>query len=329
MSRTLVSSLGLGVAAAALTGGTGGLAAPLAAGLAGGVAGNLATDVFKALDRRIAERFLDGWSGIDENHHIERALRLAQIDALRITLKRFDDARATDQDPVRRSMANWFSHALAAFLKTETKVTQAVAFAKDGGLTPDERGIRAAVLEALPQAFDESLAARRAAGDRNAILASLVQLRTAVEAGVLAEIQLRTLPEGEAPPTMFRAAFDGSGFADGWFDMFLRDAAAKLKDGGAFAEIWNAEQTALIKAIVRAQGDVLSRIDDAIIGMRASLQRSSKTPPNFLSRPKRWRRPLPNWSPNGKACRSTPCGRFSPPWASIRAGSRAIRSRRN
>jgi len=52
--RTLLSCLSLGFAAAATTG-VGAVGA-----VAGSIAGNLGTDLFRALDRGVAERFLDG-----------------------------------------------------------------------------------------------------------------------------------------------------------------------------------------------------------------------------------------------------------------------------
>jgi hypothetical protein len=53
---------------------------------------------------------------------------------------------------------------------------------------------------------------------------------------------------------------------DGWFDLFIRDAADRIKhagtkDGGAFEKIWNAEQLAVVKAITEANAAVLGRLD--------------------------------------------------------------------
>ena len=255
--RTLLSCLGLGLAATALTG-THGLAGPLVASLAESTAGNLATDIFKALDRRAAERFLAGWSSIDENQHVERALRLAQINGLRAVLGRFDAARAGDPQIARQQEAERFSALLKRFLHREAKATQTPDFAQ---VSADEQAIRRKVLDALPEAFDQSLAARRATGDPSALLVSWAQLRAAVEAAVWEEIRSQTLAQGEAFPPVFEAAFTGTGFPEGWFDLFVRDAASKLKEGTEFERIWHAEQLALVKALAQAHTEVLGRID--------------------------------------------------------------------
>ena len=128
-------------------------------------------------------------------------------------------------------------------------------------MAPDEHATRRTVLDALPDAFDQGLATRRATGDRSALIDSLAQVRATVEAAVLAEIRLRTLVEGEDVPPLFLAAFEGTNFPEGWFDLFVRDAASKIKAGDDFERIWNAEQLALVKAIAQAQTEILDRID--------------------------------------------------------------------
>lgn len=264
MSRTLLSCLALGLGAAALA--APGLAlAPVAGSfagsIAGGVAGNLATDLFKALDRRTAERFLDGWSGIDENHQVDRALRVAHVNALRAILKRFDQSRATDVELARRAQADRFSLALAKFLEAELSATRTSEFAMGAGVDGDDHAVRLVVLRALPEVFDRSLAARRATRDRQAMVESVGRLRAAIEAAVLEEVRRWTLDEYEPFPALFLSAFEGAGSSDGWFDLFVRDAAAKIKEDDAFERVWNAEQLALTKALAEAHTAVLGRID--------------------------------------------------------------------
>ncbi|MDR3517241.1 MAG: tetratricopeptide repeat protein [Azospirillaceae bacterium] len=259
MSRNLIPLATLAVSAALTATGN-----PLAGAVAGGLAGNLATDLFKFLHRRVGERFFDGWSGVDENHHVTRALRLAQINALRAVLTDFTAATAGDPDIARQHEARRFTEVLTDFLDRETKAAQAGAFTADEDRA---QAIRYEVLQALPDAFDQGLAARRTAQDRPAILDSLKQVQTVVEAGVLAEIRLQTLgPDGATHdrfagfPPMFGACFAGTDDRDGWFGLFVRDAAAKIKDDGEFERIWNAEQVALVKAIVQADTEVLQEI---------------------------------------------------------------------
>jgi tetratricopeptide (TPR) repeat protein len=70
--------------------------------------------------------------------------------------------------------------------------------------------------------------------------------------------------------------FTGTNTTAGWFDLFLRDAADRIKttdgkDNGAFEKIWNAEQIALIKAITEAHTAILERIEQAIEDQRAGI----------------------------------------------------------
>jgi tetratricopeptide (TPR) repeat protein len=268
MLRPLAWCLGLGAAATALTLGTGGAAGPLAAALVGGVggaAGNFGHEVCKALDRRVVGKLLDGRSGIAENHVVSQALRLAQLKALGKVLERFDAARAGDRDPGRRSEAERFSAELTRFVVEQARPAELLTFAKGNEVSLRDRELRQAVLNALPDAFDQSLAARRMAGDKEAITESLRQIRQMVEAAVLAEFPLTLVSPGEELPAPFLALFAGTAVPDGWFDLFIRDAAdrikdAESKDGGAFEKIWNAEQTAMIKAIVEAHSEMLRDI---------------------------------------------------------------------
>ncbi len=282
MLRPLAWCLGLGAAATALTVGTGGGAAPLAAALVGGIAagaaGNFGHEVCKALDRRVIEKLLDGRLGIAENHVVSQTLRLAQLKALRTVLARFDAARAGDPDPRHRREADRFSEAMESFLVEQGKPANILAFAKGGELTPRDRDLRQAVLDSLPDAFDRGLAARRMAGDRMAVAESMRQIRQMVEIAVLAEFPLTLVDRTEELPAPFPVLFAGTSESDGWFDLFIRDAADRIKDaensdGGAFAKIWNAEQTALIKAIVAANAAVLERVDDRTVSIDQKIDR--------------------------------------------------------
>jgi hypothetical protein len=236
MARTILSCLGLGLAAAAATGATaafGGVGVAEAAAF-GGVAGNLATELCKVLHRPVAERWLEGRSGIDEKPPVASALRLAQLKALGVVREQFDAAWPVVTGAERFRDQERFSRALKRFLDAETKTAKRAGFRLDPDLGADESvrrdtALRDAVLNALPDVFDESLAARRDRGDDAAIRNSLTQLRTAVENAVLAEIRLRTDTPGEELPDAFLGAFRGRDVADSWFDLFVRDAAFRLK----------------------------------------------------------------------------------------------------
>ena len=124
MARAILSCLGLGLAAAAATAGVADLSADpsltlAAASALGGVAGNLTTDLFKVLHRPVAERVLQGRSGIDENHHVASALRLTQLHGLCVVLDRFDRAWPSDHDDARRQGAERFTEKLKPFVVSE------------------------------------------------------------------------------------------------------------------------------------------------------------------------------------------------------------------
>jgi hypothetical protein len=182
VARTIVSCLGLGLAAAAATAGVAGLGASTspevvaAAATLGGVAGNFLTELLKVLHRPVAERLFIGQSGIDENHHVVAALRLAQLSTLRVVLGRFDTVWPSDRDDARHQAAKRFSRALKTFLDTETASAEKADFDTGPEQATDERYIRDAVLSKLPDVFDQSLAARRAAGNNAALLESVAQL---------------------------------------------------------------------------------------------------------------------------------------------------------
>ncbi len=227
----------------------------------GGVAGNYATDLFKVLHRPVAEQWLEGRSGIDENHTVASTLRLAQLKALGIVRDRFDTTWLVISDRVNRYTASGFSYALKDFLEAETRIAEQAGFDTDRTRTSDEQALRDAVLNGLPDLFDHSLAARRAAREQTAIKESLAQVRAALEKAVLAEVCLRTTISAEDLPDEFLRAFNGSDYPETWFDLFVRDAAFRLKENPSFQRVWAAEQLALVKAITEASTVALVRIE--------------------------------------------------------------------
>ena len=230
----------------------------------GGWASNLTTDFFKILSRPVAEKFLAGHPGIDENHDVSLALRLAQLTASRAVFGRFAGVIAKDPDPEARLAVARFSEGLERFLATATAAAERGKVDEGRLLDPDEQAVRTKVLAALPDGFDDGLAARRATGEQAALLTSLEMARCAVEAAVMAEICQRVPVLPQDVPLLFRSMFAGSRFADGWFGLFIRDAAARVKQGADFERIWNAEQIALLKAIAEASAAVLNRVDAGV-----------------------------------------------------------------
>jgi tetratricopeptide (TPR) repeat protein len=197
----------------------------------------------------------------------DSALRLAQLRALATVLKRLDAALQADvRSSHRRNEAHRFSAGLAVFIAEQTESTETLGFVHEEDAT-EEAAVRRAVLDALPTAFDQSLAARRANGDHAAIVESVGQIRRVVETAVLVELRLTLLSPGEEPPAPFPALFFGVAASDGWFDFFIHDVAARIQDaraksGGAFGKIWNTEQLALVKAITEAHSAVLVEINE-------------------------------------------------------------------
>ncbi len=151
---------------------------------------------------------------------------------------------------------------LKQFLDNETAVANQASFSAALDLAADERRIRDALLSTLPDMFDQSLAARRATGDSIAVQQGLSKLRAAVAAAVLSEVRLRTGTLDHELPAAFIMAFEGTGVPDSWFDLFVRDAAFRLKEDAGFERVWNAEQLALAKAVATAHTAVLEEINE-------------------------------------------------------------------
>ncbi|MFD1704682.1 tetratricopeptide repeat protein [Methylopila henanensis] len=261
MPRVTLSCLTLGLAGAWLTRDpAAGLAMAAGGQLALGAAGGMAGDLCKAFDRHVTERWFAKRRATDENHVVEQALRKAHLHALRKTLERFDEARRDDRDETRGAQADGFSRRLADFLDAEDTVARRLAFAKAPPNDLDA-AVRTAALATLPEGYAKSLAARQAGDGQDDIRDAQRQARRLSEAAALAELRHRLLREGDDFPPLFRSAFTGEGFAQSWFDIFVLDAAATQKAGGAFAEVWQAEQVALIRSILEALSETTARID--------------------------------------------------------------------
>ncbi|MCF8481445.1 MAG: hypothetical protein K9H25_13510 [Rhodospirillum sp.] len=167
----MLSFLGLGLAAAALP--PGGLTV-VAAGTAGAMAPNLATDLYKVLDRRVAERFFDHRRGIAENNAVIRALWLSHVNALRGVLKQVTRSETLTEN------SQWFPEALDHLLKDEVAAIHGDPLADTSryDTTP----------HALIEAFNGGLTAQRATEDSTE-QDKATQLRHAVEAAVLTDLR--------------------------------------------------------------------------------------------------------------------------------------------
>ena len=262
MLKRLVACLPLAAGGAVLTAATAGAAASTGAAavlpimgalLLTGGAQHAFNKVLDASGDRL-EALFSGQAGIDENHHILWSLRAAHLKALETVLKRFDEARRSDPDTARAAEAKRFSAELKTFLATATRALKSGA-----GPASD---LEQEVFRALPPAFDAALAAR---GEKalDVSRARLVKLKSEIEEAVLAELCEATGTLAQELPTSLRTAFCAD---TGWLDLFIRDAAARLKENSHFETILAAEQRARIEVqgaeLLSAAARLEGKIDD-------------------------------------------------------------------
>jgi tetratricopeptide (TPR) repeat protein len=261
--RDTLSCAGLAVVGAALvaTAANPLTVAVVAGGVATGVAGNLAADVWRRIDRAGASKLLRGWRGIDENHVVVQALRKSHIEALRAVLRTF---RATARTAPNRSELEGFADQVEAFAKSEWKEAEKLTFYRPASLTSAEYEIRRAILNSLPANFSAALAVRRTQSEERKSAGKFEALRDAFVQGALAEIEIRTLPQGTHVPPLFAAIFLGTNVENSWFDYFMREAADRLKKENAFAAIWNAEQVSFANGLLRELTARLGRIESIV-----------------------------------------------------------------
>ncbi|MEJ0017131.1 MAG: hypothetical protein WDN25_11310 [Acetobacteraceae bacterium] len=240
------------------------------AGFIGSIAANLGTEVLGRLHR--------DWRGraraTDENHVIIRGLRAAQLAALHQVVDRFAKAWRTDHEfPGRGPTADRFERSLRAWLAREAERVPHLIL--DDTPAPDEADLarlRKAIVARLPDDFTSLLATRHGAAARKGFAA-------AAEAAVLVELCAALTPRPDEPgwrsgvpawqpgnlPPRFTDAFygedpDGAG---GWFALFIGEAAARLRAGGEFERIWNAEQIAVIRFMAEATHQDIAKLEQS------------------------------------------------------------------
>ncbi len=252
MKLQLLSCIPMAIAGAALTA-TGSdpvTVAAIAGPLLSGVAGNILSSAFGAGEEKLMKAVFHRHPGIDENHHILLALRQAHLKALAHVLSDFDSARKTDPDEKRRQESARFSAELHAFLKDAGKGVSVTS----GPVSAYERQ----VFETLPATFEKALAARGAQAPETA-LKEAEHVRADIEQAVLNEICVATATDFGLVPAMFANRFRERNH--GWFDLFVRDAAARLKENEAFKTIWTAEQIVGLKHLVEGIESGLKRLE--------------------------------------------------------------------
>lgn len=180
----------------------------------------------------------------DKNHDEARALRLAQLEALRLIIepyeKRLHEAGlelAADRDIVRQA---------SAWVRQHIGATPSL----DISLNPDvEDDLRRAVNTALT-----GLSGLRETPGAPA------DMRAAAEAAVLAEIEADV---GVLPERLTTLLKDPT---EGWFPIFARQLGQKFKNDADFNSIWTAMRLALLGSDVAAIRDDLRRLDEALFG---------------------------------------------------------------
>ena len=227
------------------------LSASMVAGtLLTGAAGNLLHKAFAGDEERVIGAIFRRNPGIDENYHILLALRQAHLKALEQVIGAFDSAWPSDSRSARRTEAERFSREAKRFLKAAGLGREAGA----GAATELEHTL----FSRLPDAFEAALAARGSQPPKSAV-AEARKAKEEIEAAALGELLAETgTMEADLPPS-FPNAFAGQP-RDGWFDLFVRDGAARLKANPGFRSIWTAEQIVRIGHHVDRLGELLRSI---------------------------------------------------------------------
>ena len=265
-----LSCLGMAVAGVALTA-TATAAAPLTAAtvtgaLLTGASGGLLHDLFSKGEEAFTKAVFARHPGIDENHHIILALRQAHLKALRAVLAAFIDSGVRKEPDAERSReARRMVEEVEAFLK-------AAGEGKATGSGPAS-DLERQVFEKLPESFEHALAER---GDKDI---APENFRSNCEGAVLAELLAATNTEEQSLHPSFRELF----FAEqnGWFDLFVRDGAARLKDNKDFQAIWQAEQIAMLGANVKT-GLAKAEAHRERLAKQAQEDRDAKQAENLL-----------------------------------------------
>jgi DNA polymerase III epsilon subunit-like protein len=164
--------------------------------------------------------------------------------------QQWEKARRSDPDPQRRSEAAIFSDLLGKFLDAEIDKIKSLTLATITATKREEAALRRRILAQLPESFDAGLALRHEQSQVDRVPQTGLPVRKMAELVVLEELRASVF---EQIPALFLSAFHGgSEGSDGWFDLYVRDAAAKLKSGSEFERIWNAEQVALVRDVVES-----------------------------------------------------------------------------
>jgi tetratricopeptide (TPR) repeat protein len=253
----LVSCLGVALSAAQFSADPS-VAAALG-GFLGNVSANLGTDFIKLLTGSRAARFAQSFSGLDENGHIAKGVRRAQLRSLRAFLDRWRKSlpkpglfrRVSREEQAELDFARTLDEWLSSEETDAALDAWADAVRSDPATAAQGRDRR----EAFEKAFGAEVAsgatiaqradkARDLAAEQvfNELLAGIAQGHT----------------EGLPTPLAFKTAFFGP---DGWFGFYLRAIGEQFKDDGEFKRLWESVHQAGVKAM----------LEDAVAKSRAIL----------------------------------------------------------
>jgi hypothetical protein len=216
-----------------------------------GVSSTFLSEHFAQLRNKVWDRYFSGESGIEENHVVVRELKLATIDALRrLSQLHLEWLNGPAPSEAEREEGIHFLiglHGFDEYVDAAAKTTIKLEFGKNDPL-----------LKKLSDAFDQALAERR--------LQSRQPLGEELAEMVAAEIAHCH------PPANFLERVRSPG-PDGFYSLFVRAAAQRLKEGSEFERIWQAEQLAAVKAAVGDLSEAQDRIEKAV-GQMAGMVRA-------------------------------------------------------
>jgi len=218
----------------------------------GGCVEGLTEKGLSFLTRQVTDR-IGGFGGLPRNHDAARALRRAQLKALRHVLRRFDGADLPDwsDDPVN---------------KPEIFIAEANGFVSDNLSLCVSITVTDELATALSEAMDGSLSqpGEAAAAER------MAEARQAVEAAVLAELG-EALGATEVPEDFamrFRGEVEGFG---PWFDAFSLYLAEELKADEKFRTIFTATKLSNLEGLAIDGNEIVRALDEKADAIAADL----------------------------------------------------------
>jgi hypothetical protein len=259
-AASIGSCLGVAVAATMLTPGadvaaTMGLLAPVvggALGWASGVAGNFGHQFCNRFYERAGAYSEKIW-GLDQNEHIARGLRRAQIKATRellrqwrVTLPPYDASRDDGSHAFAKLLAEWCD------VQDSEKAIKQWATGLGGSARADDT---AALRKAFEAAYGAEIDARDSMAQRAAQARGLAVQAVFDDAleGALSLAQrdrARSIRDSEGLAAFRVMFFRQPAAGGGWFNVFLIAIGGEFKADGEFKRLWDSVQLGGISAML-------------------------------------------------------------------------------